>query len=277
MMRSFAMLFLLLCITACMVKCSGAWGAELRTLEWDANPDTVDGYRLYKLPERMLLASTSNTMATVPLEVGEVVALTAYNVPGESGLSDPLTITAPLPMLARAGWTATASSAEAVGENTPASNSIDGNPATIWHSQWDALAPHYLAVALPRPATVSRLDYMPRQDGNANGRILAWEIQSSADGIDWQAWASGTWTNDSSEKSASLPLRSVKHFRLWGNEQWASAAEIGLRGSYNPEPPKMVRFLFQHGDDLVGWEDMPPIDLPMRGKGFVRAKSVLLP
>lgn len=252
--------------------CSPCPAADLRTLEWDANPESVTGYRLYKLPERMILATATGTVATVPLEVGEIVAVSAYNSAGESALSDPVTITAPLPTLDRSGWTATASTAEAIGENTPPANAIDGNPATIWHSQWNALAPHYIAVALPRAARVSRLDYTPRQDGNANGSILAYEIQSSDDGIDWQPWSAGTWTNDATTKTSSLPLRSVRYFRLWGNQQWASAAEINLRGTYDPEPPRMVRVTMQVSSDMSVWSDMSSLTIPAAPKQFFRVK-----
>jgi hypothetical protein len=254
MMRSVTMLFLLLCITACMVKC--AWSAELRTLEWGANPEAVTGYRLYKLPERMLLATTSATVASVPLEVGEVVALAAYTATAESPLSSPVTITATVQTLDKTGWTVAAvSSQETIREASPASKALDGDPVTFWHSEWDALPPHYLAIALPRAATVSRLDYLPRQDGNANGRIQAYEIQASNDGQDWQSWSAGTWADDATLKTATLPLRSIRYFRLWGNERFAAAAEINLRGTYEPEPPATVRTTIQRGSDLKGWTD----------------------
>lgn len=263
-----AVLALLSLVFACSVK-----GADLRTLEWSANPETVSGYRLYKLPERTLLATATGTVATVPLEVGEVVALTAYNSAGESTLSAPVTITAPAPTLDRSGWTVHSfSSHEVLREQAAASLAIDSQTATIWHTDWDALAPHYLAIALPRPATVSRLDYTPRQDGNANGRILGYEIQSSDDGLEWQPWATGTWTNDASEKTASLPLRSIRHFRLWGNERWASAAEINLRGSYDPEPPRMVRVTMQASSDMSVWSDLSAVLFPAAPKQFFRVK-----
>jgi len=70
------------------------------------------------------------------------------------------------------GWTVTTDSAELTGENGAASNAIDGNPATIWHTQWQSanpLPPHWLQIDLGASYTVGGMKYLPRQDASANG------------------------------------------------------------------------------------------------------------
>jgi hypothetical protein len=69
-----------------------------------------------------------------------------------------------------------------------AANVMDGNPATMWHTSWDEHAPnfpHYLIVNLPRPAKLSGLTCLPRQDGNRNGWIKNFAVYVSADGKQW--------------------------------------------------------------------------------------------
>lgn len=91
---------------------------------------------------------------------------------------------APLPS---AAWAASADSADA---SDAASNAIDGNTATLWHSQWDGAAPpppHSLIVDLGRPTRVAGFKYLPRQDGLGNGTIAKYRFYLSANGVDWGA------------------------------------------------------------------------------------------
>ncbi|MEE1813570.1 hypothetical protein PUR59_00710, partial [Streptomyces sp. SP18ES09] len=53
------------------------------------------------------------------------------------------------PVLARTGWTVTASDEETSAENARAANVLDGDPATVWHSRWSgtpAPLPHSITV-----------------------------------------------------------------------------------------------------------------------------------
>lgn len=95
----------------------------------------------------------------------------------------------PLP---RAGWKVTADSEELVDEVAPATNAIDGNPATFWHSAWvvggmgDAPLPHELVVDLGMPQQITGFRYLPRPMGE-NGLILGYEFYLSTDGQNWGA------------------------------------------------------------------------------------------
>ena len=55
---------------------------------------------------------------------------------------------------------------------------MDGNPRTLWHSEWAALRathPHSLTIDLGRSYEISGFTHLPRMDG-ANGEIKAYEL-----------------------------------------------------------------------------------------------------
>ena len=73
--------------------------------------------------------------------------------------------------------TATAGSEQAqVGEEGPASNVLDGDSATIWHTVWAGtpIANHWLNLKLDKPATVS--GFRLQQRSGRNGVIKEAEI-----------------------------------------------------------------------------------------------------
>jgi len=90
-------------------------------------------------------------------------------------------------VLPRTGWVASASSAETTAENNSASNAIDGNPATIWHSQWQAANPphpHRFTVDMGTAQRIGGFRYLPRS-GGGNGTLAGWRLYLSADGVNW--------------------------------------------------------------------------------------------
>lgn len=89
MMRSVTFLFLLLCITACMVKC--AWGGEC-VLAWDSQPDATS-FRVWKGIECIATVSEPQAVVTLPDEPC-TVTVTARNANGESAHSAPLQLVA---------------------------------------------------------------------------------------------------------------------------------------------------------------------------------------
>ena len=106
----------------------------------------------------------------------------------------------------RTGWTVTADSAEITAESGAAANAIDGNAATIWHTQWQAAnppPPHSFTVNLGTLHTPGGFRYLPRS-GGGNGTIAAWRFQTSPDGINWTLVAQGNFAdagNNASEKT----------------------------------------------------------------------------
>ncbi|MES2920309.1 MAG: discoidin domain-containing protein [Verrucomicrobiota bacterium] len=94
-------------------------------------------------------------------------------------------------------------SQELAGENAPATMAIDGNTGTFWHTQWQGGSPpppHHLTIDLGSPRAIGGYVYTPRQ-GNANGRIAGYQVDSSTNGTSWTPIDSGTWANDANPKS----------------------------------------------------------------------------
>ncbi|HWW03214.1 MAG TPA: discoidin domain-containing protein [Candidatus Acidoferrum sp.] len=79
-------------------------------------------------------------------------------------------------------------SGDSAEEDYPAENAIDGDPNTLWHTPWGESAtqfPHQLIIELPKPARITGLSFLPRQDNNHNGWIKDYAVHISADGKDW--------------------------------------------------------------------------------------------
>ncbi len=89
--------------------------------------------------------------------------------------------------LPRAGWVASADSAELAGENGAAANALDGNAATIWHTQWQAANPphpHWFRVDMGGTARLGGFRYLPRS-GGGNGTMALFRFYVSSDGVNW--------------------------------------------------------------------------------------------
>jgi galactose oxidase len=116
-------------------------------------------------------------------------------------------------------------------------NAIDNNPATFWHSVYSPSnypLPHTATVDLGNIQLLNGFNYLPRQDGNANGRIGQYTLEASTDNVSWTQVASGTWVDDPSRKFVGFPNRNVRYLRIQaiteaGNRgPWTSAAEFGV-------------------------------------------------
>jgi galactose oxidase len=138
--------------------------------------------------------------------------------------------------LSTAGWTVTADSAQ---DGNPASNVLDGNTATFWHTEFSPVEvplPHTIIIDMNNINVLDGVTYLPRQDGNYNGNIGEHEVYTSIDGNDYTLAAFGTWLDDETEKAADFeptPARYIKIVALTeaGNRgPWSSAAEINAYG-----------------------------------------------
>jgi galactose oxidase len=148
------------------------------------------------------------------------------------------------PALPRTGWAVSTDSQETVGENGAVANVIDGNTATIWHTQWSSAnppLPHQVTVDMGQRNLVSGLSYLPRQDGSRNGTIGQYRVETSTDGTAWGAIAaSGTFSDVTTAQTITFDPRIAHFVRLTalteaGNRgPWSSAAEINLLGRADP-------------------------------------------
>jgi alpha-galactosidase len=130
------------------------------------------------------------------------------------------------------GTIATASSANS---GYPASNAVDGDISTIWHSQFspshDPL-PISFTVDLGTARQVTGLTYQCRLDGDRTGDITGYRVETSTDGTAWTtAVQSGTWPDDRITHSAQFAATTARYVRLTATDAvngYASAAEIGV-------------------------------------------------
>jgi hypothetical protein len=119
----------------------------------------------------------------------------------------------------------------------PPKFAIDGDPSTIWHTNWEptpAPMPHTLVVDLGKPWQVKGVRYVPRQD-MTNGRIAEYAIHASDDGRDWGApVASGTFPQKAEQQMVRFAQAQSTRFiklvvtREVNGKPYAAAAEIDV-------------------------------------------------
>ncbi|MFP4845586.1 discoidin domain-containing protein [Winogradskyella sp. PE311] len=129
-------------------------------------------------------------------------------------------------------------SEETAAQNNVASNAVDGNTNTIWHTQYsdinpDTPHPHEIQIDLGIESNITGLEYLPRTSG-LNGTIADYEIYISNSTSVWgSAVNSGTWASDNQLKTANFTNAIGRYVRLVALSEvngnaWASAAEISL-------------------------------------------------
>ena len=151
-------------------------------------------------------------------------------------------------------------SEELVGENGAALNAFDGNPATIWHTQWlggsDA-PPHEIVIDLGAVQTVSGFGYLPRQDGGVNGRIAVYRFYGSGDGVTWGSpLATGSFAN--SAQHEQVEFHGTRYVRLVANSEvngnpWTTMSELTvLDGNGAPLDQSSWSLQSVDSEELVG-------------------------
>src|SRR5215470_12045355 len=246
----------LLALLACLslaYAVTPAPAADLQ-LAWDT-PTQADGtpvpnlagYKLYYgLQSGQYLTmipvdlTPTYTVTNVPVGQTYYFAVKAYNSAGaESAFSNEVSVT-PGTIPQQQLRVVSVDSQELVGENGAATNTLDGNAATMWVTEWfqrTAPLPHTLVLDLGASYQVDGFRYLPRQDGNPNGTIADYQFYVSPDGTTWgPAVADGTLAADTSEKTVRFPAKPGRYVRLvavseiHGNP-WTSAAELNVFGT----------------------------------------------
>ncbi|HEX7577812.1 MAG TPA: discoidin domain-containing protein, partial [Verrucomicrobiae bacterium] len=138
------------------------------------------------------------------------------------------------------GWKiAAVDSQETDGENNAATNAIDGNMSTFWHTRWndDLTLPHFISVNMGRSHWIAGFTYLPRQDGNPNGTVENYRFETSMDGNNWTTnVVSGTFANirnNPSLQEVTFAPVNARYFRFTALQEinqngWTSAAEISV-------------------------------------------------
>ncbi|MDR0591749.1 MAG: discoidin domain-containing protein, partial [Bifidobacteriaceae bacterium] len=144
--------------------------------------------------------------------------------------------------LDRSGWTASADSEAPCAEQSGmASDAIDNDQTTMWHSEYCGYAsqkglpyPHWLAVDTGSDETTfDSLTYRARPDTAANGRIADYQIQISDDGESWDTVASGTFGAGYDEVVVLEEAVTARWFRIYATSarnglDFAAATEVNL-------------------------------------------------
>ena len=137
-----------------------------------------------------------------------------------------------------------AGSQEVLAETGLATNVLDGDTSTIWHTQYssgtdtESYDNHYLIFELSETSAVTGLRYLPRQGtriGDSNGIITQYEIYVSTDGSSYTKATEGTWASDQEWKTASFTAQTAKYVKFVSkastselSKYYSSAAEIEI-------------------------------------------------
>ena len=93
-----------------------------------------------------------------------------------------------------------------------ASNLVDGNPNTIWHSTYGvtvAKYPHWVDFDMGKETSIKGFSYTQRSD-NWNGKVKDYQIQISIDGKDWSTPVLSGKLKDHSQPQRLLLEKPVK-------------------------------------------------------------------
>ncbi|QEG38568.1 sulfatase-like hydrolase/transferase [Roseimaritima ulvae] len=126
-----------------------------------------------------------------------------------------------------------------------ASNAIDGDANTVWHSRFTPApvpAPHSLVIDLGATYEVSALWYVARQDGGWNGTVADVQVSVGDDVKDWgdAKPVKVTLEKTRQPQAIKLPATRGRYVRIEALSEvnggpWASAAEIAVEGSKGNE------------------------------------------
>ena len=164
---------------------------------------------------------------------GSAVSVNESNCFGTNAIQDPLP---------QCRYTVKYVDSEELNGNSGAvSKAFDGNPNSIWHTEWQAQSPvhpHEVQFDLGNVFQVNALKYLPRQDASYNGTIKDYEVYLSIDGLNWgNPVAAGTWATTKTQKTASFTPSIAQFVRLVALNEvngnpWTSAAEIEVESSW---------------------------------------------
>ena len=107
-----------------------------------------------------------------------------------------------------------------------ATNLLDGDPTTIWHTPWGANAtpfPHHVTIEFKEAAKITGVVCLPRQDMQ-NALIKAYRIDVSDDGKTWREAAHGDFTDSWDEQRIRFPEpETVRYVRFTALSGWNPA------------------------------------------------------
>ncbi len=151
------------------------------------------------------------------------------------GLTDSITVSVvenPYQVVPQSSMTATATSVYDGGNEGPASNVLDGDITTIWHSNYEPKdpLPQSLTVTFDQVRTIGKYSYTPRQTGT-NGTVTAYELYAIRPNGYKKMVAAGNWALSAETKNISFdPIDAVgmEMKVVDGGGGFATAAEVNV-------------------------------------------------
>ena len=183
--------------------------------------------------------------------------------------------------------TATACSEQSTtGNEGPASNVLDGDPSTMWHTTWAGDSHdgnHWIQLSTKdgETMTVAGFEYTPRTSGS-NGLITGYQIQVQkiADGA-WETVAEGSWANNNQVKTVEFNAVECVAVRLVatesqhdGNITFGSAAEIRLVNGNTTADTEGLKALVDVFNEM-NEDDFTPETWAEYAKAIEAAKALL--
>ncbi len=152
-------------------------------------------------------------------------------------------------VIPRNQWNVTfVDSEETVAFDQRIDNAFDGNPDTIWHTQWyqqQPTMPHQFEIDLGATYMISGFLSLPQQLC-CNGRISHQELSLSMDGVTWNSVNVSKIDPSSAEEKTTLinllrvqPARYVRYVALeaYDSRPYAAIAEFNLLGVATSDTP----------------------------------------
>ena len=131
--------------------------------------------------------------------------------------------------IGRSGWTITADSEETqAGPGGQATNAIDGNGATVWHTQYSAASPphpHWMAINLGANLAIGGFAY---SSAPGEPRIKDFRFYTSSDGVSWTLVAQGTFPNNGTEQTIMLPVNHAPTVAALSNQTSITGSTVNL-------------------------------------------------
>ena len=219
-------------------------GAHTAVAGWSDINDTNSQWEIYEVSQVALGTTTitftgvgeGETSVQIGNEIYEITVTEPYVDPADDSRDIPLDVLE----VSAGDWQTGYEDTEG-----PAELAVDEDPNTIWHTDWYGTSrdEHWFQFELTDYYSVDGLRYWPRQTGNSNGTITAYEIQVSDDGVNFRTVASGEWENNRNWKLVKFDGEVVKYVRMYAvnattdnNYVFASAAEIRLTGVKTEAP-----------------------------------------
>ncbi|GAA0741084.1 DUF4073 domain-containing protein [Clostridium oceanicum] len=177
-----------------------------------------------------------------------------------------------------------------VSKSTDIKNAYDGNINSYFHTNFSENGqkmPQWVTLELKEASDIYKLEYVPRQDGNTQGRITEYKIYASSDGENFTLVSKGNWASDNKTKTAVFNARGAKYIKLEGvkaGRNYIAAAEIKLYKTETLIPHVSFSFDGSNAGRLIGantnmeysidngktWNNVTEVNMKLTSEDFIK-------